>query len=216
MNYLPQSHFEELVHFFPCSGFEGHHGTQLVYLASYFRGAEIRVIVEPNGPAAHVFRQLYIGDAVADNIGVGNIVLFVVEIVQYHADARFAGMRIISGKGPVDEHGAEVNAFSLERFHNEVVQGQEGFFRERRSAQTVLVADHHQFIIQLPRYPTHIFKHMRVKGKLVKRIYLVGGRRFVNERAVPVYEQYPFHLGRSFFTSSAVTASALFPKLFLI
>ena len=137
--------------------------------------------------AANVFGELAVGIAVANYIAVGDVVFIGLEIFAQHACSRLAVGVVVFGEMAVDFDVVERDAFAFEGLQDEVVDGPEGIFGERRCAQSVLVADHHKAEVKVLAYEGKIAEDAFHKAQFLERINLLVGR-FVDKGAVAVDE----------------------------
>ena len=91
-----------------------------------------------------------------------------------------------------------MNVFIIEGLHNEVLHLPEILFRKGLCTQSVLVGNHHEFVIQLPGYSAQVLKHLREEDQLFKFLYLEV-ICFKYKGAIAVDKQYffLFHAARS-------------------
>src|SRR5450432_2589220 len=126
---------------------------------------------------------------------------------------------MICRKRFIDMDRTEMNSLLGKTVHYKILYGPEFIFRKSGFPQTVLIGNHHQFIVHFTGYSSHKFKDTRIKFQFTEIINLIGRRRFFNQGSIPVYKKDSFHedyfsLLRVDFTSDNLTDEALFPKLF--
>ena len=89
----------------------------------------------------------------------------------------------------------ELDAFALERLQDEVVHRPEGFFGKGGGAQSVLVAHHHQPVVEVLANEAQVSEQSFGEAQFAERVYLFVGR-FFNECSVAVDEKnFLFHNG---------------------
>ena len=76
-------------------------------------------------------------------------IAIIVNIIGQHANAWFAVGMVIFGEMGVDVDGIKVDTFTFQRLEYEVVYWPESVFGKGCRSQSILVAHHHQFEIQV-------------------------------------------------------------------
>ncbi len=110
------------------------------------RGPVFEPVAQPQAADAHVLRQLQIGLAVADHPAVGQVQFTGLQVIQHHADARFAGCGLLVLEVRVDVHRAEVDALRSEQVDHFLLRNLVVRRRKRVGAEAVLVADDDKFV----------------------------------------------------------------------
>ena len=139
--------------------------------------------------AADVAGKQGIRLTVADDVGVGNVVLWVVHVLLHHRRAGLARRRIVLGKVAVNELLVERDAFALQRLEDKVMDGPERVLGERVSAQSVLVAHHDEAEVQLLADKRQVTEHALSELEFLERVDLLVGR-LLYESTVAVNEEY--------------------------
>src|SRR5699024_555758 len=74
----------------------------------------VEIVVADAQPAqAHVFGELEVGFAVADDRRAAAVEFGIAQVVEQHADAGLARGRVVFGPGRVDVNGVECNALGF-------------------------------------------------------------------------------------------------------
>src|SRR5450631_213531 len=120
--------------------------------------------------------------------------MVIIQVFGQHARAWLSERRVFGRKRPVDMYGVEMYAFIGKTKHYKFLYRPELIFRKTRRSQTILVGNHYKFIFQFPGNSSHVLKYTRIKFQFTEIINLVTGRRFFDQRTVPVNKKDPFHI----------------------
>ena len=162
----------------------------------------ILIVLQIDGLATQVLRQLHIGVSVTNHKATSQIVFGIVEVFAQHARARLACRSIVFRETTVDEHFIEGDAFVFEGLHHEVVYRPESVFGERRGTEAILIGHHGKLEIQLATDETEITEDLGIEFQLLISIELIINGWLDDERPVPVYEQYFLHSTSTFLNAS--------------
>ena len=109
--------------------------------------------------ASHVFGQLRVALAVADDPRVGDVVVAIVHVFLQHARPRLSHGRVVLRKMTVYQLVVERDAFALQCLENEVVHRPKGVLWERWCAQSILIAHHDEFVVEMSADECEVSKY---------------------------------------------------------
>ena len=132
-----------------------------------------------------VLGKLTVGFAVADNVRVCYIVLWIVDIFLNQSDVWLAGWGVVFGEVWVYQNLVEGDSFALKSLQYKIVYGPERIFGESLCSKAVLIANHHKLKVQLLAYKGQVAEHSLHEFQLPKTINLFVGW-FFNQRSVAV------------------------------
>ena len=137
-------------------------GQRTVFFQTFFHEHRL-VVLQINGLATEVLRQLHIGVSVAYHEATCQIVFGIVQVLTQHTRTWLACRSIVFRETSVDEHFIEGDAFILQRLHHEVMHRPEGIFGERRCTQAILIGHHGKLEIELATDESQVAKHFRIE-----------------------------------------------------
>src|SRR5690606_29996293 len=129
----------------------------------------------------------HVGVAVANHCRARPVDTAVAQVRQHQPDARLAGGRALFGQARVDQYVLEDDALAFQQLHQQAVRGLEVLARERRGAEAVLIADHHQPVAGVAQ-PQQRRQHAGHEAQLVEAVDLEVGR-LLDQGAVAVDEE---------------------------
>ena len=148
--------------------------------------------------AAEVGGELNIGEAVADDVGAGQVVgISRVEVLAEQPKAGLARGQALVRKAAVDQFIGKAYAFVGQDIAHELVGRPEGIFRKAGGAQAVLVGNEHQLVLgQIAGNAGQAADGPRQKLELVGReaVDLLAGLGLHENGAVAVDKQDLFQI----------------------
>lgn len=140
-------------------------------VAQFFR-AKRRIAIEPDATAAKVLRQGNVGDAVANDKGICQVVI-AFQILCEHACIGFSGGCIFVWESAINVHALEIDAFVCKSLHDKILNGPKLRLRKSRRTHTILIGYKYQLVVEFLHNAREVLKNPGVKNDFFQRIHLV-------------------------------------------